>query len=52
MRLILSNFGTTLLLLTAIGLGSWIDSTSPDVTEVLGAYVDPLILVLVLTALF
>ena len=47
MRLILSNFGTTLLLLTAIALGSLIGSTSPDVTAVLGGYVDPLILVLV-----
>ena len=41
MRLILSNFGTTLLLLTAIALGSLIGSTSPDATAVLGGYVDP-----------
>lgn len=44
---ILTNFGTTLLLFGAIGIGSLIGLFSPDTGNVLGGYVDYTILALV-----
>ena len=52
MRHLLSNFGTTLLLLAAIILGSIIGKFSTHSTEVLGGFVDPLILALVFLLFF
>ena len=47
MRHLLSNFGTTLILLAAILIGSFIGNFSPASSHALSNYVDPLILALV-----